>query len=230
MLWQHIIHCRGRFYKEEFRETAGRLLSPLLAYFFRLQAGSPALAGEQGLTERHAILYSKGMNYSRKEEHLHMTLRELEAGKSAVIRRVGGEGALRQHFLDMGMIPGAEVTVVKLAPMGDPMEVQVHGYELTLRLAEADQIDIEPIRQRSRSHVGVDRARDPDHPGLGESGKYHSKEDEHPLPEDTVLTYALVGNQNCGKTTLFNQLTGARQHVGNFPGVTVDRKTGVIRG
>ena len=182
------------------------------------------------MTERHAILYSKGMNYSRKEEHLHMTLRELEAGKSAVIRRVGGEGALRQHFLDMGMIPGAEVTVVKLAPMGDPMEVQVHGYELTLRLAEADQIDIEPIRQRSRSHVGVDRARDPDHPGLGESGKYHSKEDEHPLPEDTVLTYALVGNQNCGKTTLFNQLTGARQHVGNFPGVTVDRKTGVIRG
>ena len=136
-----------------------------------------------------------------------MTLRELEAGKSAVIRRVGGEGALRQHFLDMGMIPGAEVTVVKLAPMGDPMEVQVHGYELTLRLAEADQIDIEPIRQRSRSHVGVDRARDPDHPGLGESGKYHSKEGEHPLPEDTVLTYALVGNQNCGKTTLFNQLT-----------------------
>ena len=159
-----------------------------------------------------------------------MTLRELEAGKSAVIRRVGGEGALRQHFLDMGMIPGAEVTVVKLAPMGDPMEVQVHGYELTLRLAEADQIDIAPIRQRSRSHVGVDRARDPDHPGLGESGKYHSKEGEHPLPEDTVLTYALVGNQNCGKTTLFNQLTGARQHVGNFPGVTVDRKTGVIRG
>ena len=111
------------------------------------------------MTERHAILYSKEMNYSRKEEHLHMTLRELEAGKSAVIRRVGGEGALRQHFLDMGMIPGAEVTVVKLAPMGDPMEVQVHGYELTLRLAEADQIDIEPIRQRSRSHVGVDRAR-----------------------------------------------------------------------
>ena len=159
-----------------------------------------------------------------------MTLKELEIGKSAVIRQVGGEGALRQHFLDMGMIPGAEVTVVKLAPMGDPMEVQVHGYELTLRLAEADQIDIEPIRQRSRSHVGVDRARDPDHPGLGESGKYHSKEGEHPLPEDTVLTYALVGNQNCGKTTLFNQLTGARQHVGNFPGVTVDRKTGVIRG
>ena len=159
-----------------------------------------------------------------------MTLRELETGKSAVIRRVGGEGALRQHFLDMGMIPGAEVTVVKLAPMGDPMEVQVHGYELTLRLAEADQIDIEPIRQRSRSHIGADRARDPVHPGLGESGKYHSKAGEHPLPEGTILTYALVGNQNCGKTTLFNQLTGSKQHVGNFPGVTVDRKTGVIRG
>ena len=159
-----------------------------------------------------------------------MTLRELEIGKSAVIRRVGGEGALRQHFLDMGMIPGAEVTVVKLAPMGDPMEVQVHGYELTLRRAEADRIDIEPIRQRSRSHIGVDRARDSDHPGLGESGRYHSKAGEHPLPEDTILTYALVGNQNCGKTTLFNQLTGSKQHVGNFPGVTVDRKTGVIRG
>ena len=110
------------------------------------------------------------------------------------------------------------------------MEVQVHGYELTLRLAEADQIDIEPIRQRSRSHIGADRARDPDHPGLGESGKYHSKAGEHPLPEGTILTYALVGNQNCGKTTLFNQLTGSKQHVGNFPGVTVDRKTGVIRG
>ena len=120
--------------------------------------------------------------------------------------------------------------MVKLAPMGDPMEVQVHGYELTLRLAEADQIDIEPIRQRSRSHIGADRARDPDHPGLGESGKYHSKAGEHPLPEGTILTYALVGNQNCGKTTLFNQLTGSKQHVGNFPGVTVDRKTGVIRG
>ena len=110
-----------------------------------------------------------------------MTLRELETGKSAVIRRVGGEGALRQHFLDMGMIPGAEVTVVKLAPMGDPMEVQVHGYELTLRLAEADQIDIEPIRQRSRSHIGADRARDPDHPGLGESGKYHPVQPAHRL-------------------------------------------------
>ena len=159
-----------------------------------------------------------------------MTLKELEVGKSAVIRRVGGEGALRQHFLDMGMIPGAEVTVIKLAPMGDPMEVQVHGYELTLRLAEAQQIDIQPIGRRSRSHTFKDRAKDQDHPGLGENGKFHSKADEHPLPDGTVLTYALVGNQNCGKTTLFNQLTGAKQHVGNFPGVTVDRKCGAIRG
>ena len=159
-----------------------------------------------------------------------MTLKELEMGKSAVIRRVGGEGALRQHFLDMGMIPGAEVTVIKLAPMGDPMEVQVHGYELTLRLAEAQQIDIQPIGRRSRSHTFKDRAKDQDHPGLGENGKFHSKADEHPLPDGTVLTYALVGNQNCGKTTLFNQLTGAKQHVGNFPGVTVDRKSGAIRG
>ena len=156
-----------------------------------------------------------------------MTLKELEVGKSAVIRRVGGEGALRQHFLDMGMIPGAEVTVIKLAPMGDPM---VHGYELTLRLAEAQQIDIQPIGRRSRSHTFKDRAKDQDHPGLGENGKFHSKADEHPLPDGTVLTYALVGNQNCGKTTLFNQLTGAKQHVGNFPGVTVDRKSGAIRG
>ena len=159
-----------------------------------------------------------------------MTLKELEVGKSAVIRRVGGEGALRQHFLDMGMIPGAEVTVIKLAPMGDPMEVQVHGYELTLRLAEAQQIDIQPIGRRSRSHTFKDRAKYQDHPGLGENGKFHSKADEHPLPDGTVLTYALVGNQNCGKTTLFNQLTGAKQHVGNFPGVTVDRKSGAIRG
>lgn len=159
-----------------------------------------------------------------------MTLKELEVGKSAVIRRVGGEGALRQHFLDMGMIPGAEVTVIKLAPMGDPMEVQVHSYELTLRLAEAQQIDIQPIGRRSRSHTFKDRAKDQDHPGLGENGKFHSKADEHPLPDGTVLTYALVGNQNCGKTTLFNQLTGAKQHVGNFPGVTVDRKSGAIRG
>lgn len=159
-----------------------------------------------------------------------MTLKELETGKSAVICTVGGKGALRQHFLDMGMIPGAEVTVVKLAPMGDPMELQVHGYELTLRLAEADQIEIAPIDQRTRSHAGSERLQATEHPGLGEEGKYHSKEDENPLPEGTMLTYALVGNQNCGKTTLFNQLSGSNQHVGNFPGVTVDRKDGAIKG
>ncbi len=159
-----------------------------------------------------------------------MTLRELGVGKSAVIRQVGGDGALRQHFLDMGMVPGAEVTVVKLAPMGDPMELQIHGYELTLRLSEAEQITVEPIQHRTRSHQGTDRASDRTHPGLGENGWSHDKAEEHPLPDDVPLTYALVGNQNCGKTTLFNKLTGSRQHVGNFPGVTVDRKDGAILG
>ena len=159
-----------------------------------------------------------------------MTLKELGIGQSAMICKVGGEGALRQHFLDMGMIPGAEITVVKFAPMGDPMELQIHGYELTLRLAEADQIEVEPIRKRSRSHEGQQNIKASEHPGLGEEGKYHSKENENPLPKETRLTYALVGNQNCGKTTLFNQLTGANQHVGNFPGVTVDRKDGSIKG
>ena len=159
-----------------------------------------------------------------------MTLKELATGKSAVIRTVGASGALRQHFLDMGMIPGAEVTVVKFAPMGDPMELQVHGYELTLRLAEAEQIEVEEISERTNSHFRGERLKPVDHPGLGEEGKYHSEEDANPLPDGTVLTYALVGNQNCGKTTLFNQLTGANQHVGNFPGVTVDRKDGTIKG
>lgn len=159
-----------------------------------------------------------------------MTLKELEIGKSAVIKNVGGEGALRQHFLDMGMIPGAEVTIIKLAPMGDPMELQIHGYELTLRLAEAAQIEIEEIKERSQKHKRIESVKDSAHPGLGEEGKYHSKEDENPLPDGTMLTYALVGNQNCGKTTLFNQLTGSNQHVGNFPGVTVDRKSGSIKG
>ena len=159
-----------------------------------------------------------------------MTLKELAIGKNAVIRTVGASGALRQHFLDMGMIPGAEVTVVKFAPMGDPMELQVHGYELTLRLAEAEQIEVEEISERTNSHSRGERLKPVDHPGLGEEGKYHSEEDANPLPDGTVLTYALVGNQNCGKTTLFNQLTGANQHVGNFPGVTVDRKDGTIKG
>ena len=159
-----------------------------------------------------------------------MTLKELQIGQSAVICNVGGEGALRQHFLDMGVIPGAEVTVVKLAPMGDPMELQIHGYELTLRLADADQIGVEPIDQRTRRHEGAQNINQSIHPGLGEDGKYHAKGDGNPLPEGEILTYALVGNQNCGKTTLFNQLTGSNQHVGNFPGVTVDRKDGSIRG
>lgn len=159
-----------------------------------------------------------------------MTLKNLKVGESALITRVGGEGALRQHFLDMGVIPGAEVTVVKFAPMGDPMELQIHGYELTLRLEEAEQIDITPIEKRTNPHSRINRIYATDHPGLGEDGKYHEKGDGEPLPENTLLTYALVGNQNCGKTTLFNQLTGANQHVGNFPGVTVDRKDGPIKG
>lgn len=159
-----------------------------------------------------------------------MTLRDLKIGESAVIRTVGGEGALRQHFLDMGVIPGAEVTVVKFAPMGDPMELQIHCYELTLRLADAEQIEIEPIDTRSRRHESAKGVNNTVHPGLGEDGKYHVKADENPLPDSQILTYALVGNQNCGKTTLFNQLTGSNQHVGNFPGVTVDRKDGPIKG
>ena len=154
-----------------------------------------------------------------------MKLNELKVAKSAVITKVSGQGALRQHFLDMGMVPGAEITLVKTAPMGDPLEYQIHGYELTLRLAEAEKIEIEPIAKRSRSHTGINREQNIDHPGLGEDRKYHSKKDEKPLDDDVVLTYALVGNQNCGKTTLFNQLTGAKQH-----GVTVDRKDGVIKG
>ena len=159
-----------------------------------------------------------------------MTLRELKIGQSAVIRAVGGEGALRQHFLDMGVIPGAEVTVVKFAPLGDPMELEIHGYELTLRLEDAAQIEVELISARSNEHKRIEHIDSSEHPGLGETGKYHDKENENPLPDGTILTYALVGNQNSGKTTLFNQLTGSNQHVGNFPGVTVDRKTGVIKG
>ena len=159
-----------------------------------------------------------------------MTLKELKAGESARILSVGGEGALRQHFLDMGVIPGAEMTVIKFAPMGDPMELQVHGYELTLRLADADQIEIEKIDARAREHKGLSAISNAEHPGLGEEGKYHVKGSKKPLPVEETLTYALVGNQNCGKTTLFNQLTGSNQHVGNFPGVTVDRKDGAIKG
>ena len=158
-----------------------------------------------------------------------MTLRDLPIGKTATIRSVGGEGALRQYFLDMGLIPKGDVTMVKYAPMGDPMELRIHSYELTLRLADAEKIEIENIRDTSEETVTRNRENIP-HPGLGEGGKYHQKETEHPLPDDAPLTFALAGNQNCGKTTLFNQLTGSNQHVGNFPGVTVDRKDGAIRG
>ncbi|MDO4484685.1 MAG: ferrous iron transport protein B [Clostridia bacterium] len=158
-----------------------------------------------------------------------MTLKELAIGKTGKIISVGGSGHLRQHLLDMGMIPGVAVTVMKLAPLGDPMEIRLHGYELTLRLSEAEQIVIEPCDDVAAVEEKKPRKK-LEHPGLGEGGRYHEKENEHPLPDDTVLTYALMGNQNCGKTTLFNQLTGANQHVGNFPGVTVDRKDGVIRG
>ena len=162
-----------------------------------------------------------------------MTLRELPIGRAAVVVSVGGEGALRQHFLDMGVIPGVEVTMVKYAPMGDPVELRIHGYELTLRLADAEKIVIEEeheAEQEPRADLSNKIRKKAHHPGLGEGGRYHVKEDEHPLPEGEPLTFALAGNQNCGKTTLFNQLTGANQHVGNFPGVTVDRKDGSIKG
>lgn len=159
-----------------------------------------------------------------------MRLNELGIGKSAKIIEVNGEGALRQHFLDMGVIPGAEVTMIKLAPMGDPMEMQIHGYELTLRVADAAKIGIEPIKERTRRHERPEHIMKSDHPGLGETGRYHAKGDGDRLPDGTKLTFALVGNQNCGKTTLFNQLTGSNQHVGNFPGVTVDCKNGSIKG
>ncbi|MBQ1514805.1 MAG: fused ferrous iron transport protein A/B, partial [Lachnospiraceae bacterium] len=162
-----------------------------------------------------------------------MTLNELRVGETAAVTAVGGTGALRQHFLDMGVIPGAEVTLVKLAPMGDPMELRIHGYELTLRLDDAAQIGIEPLSEKEAAKLEAEAAAELhhfEHPGLGEEGRFHSKADEHPLPADRTLRFALVGNQNSGKTTLFNQLTGSNQHVGNFPGVTVDRKDGPIRG
>ena len=162
-----------------------------------------------------------------------MKLNELKPGQSARIETVGGEGALRQHFLDMGVIPGTEVTLIKLAPMGDPMELRIHGYELTLRVADAGKIGITLLKGAEAADAAAGEKKDqksPEHPGLGEEGRFHPKGSGNPLPEGTTLTFALVGNQNCGKTTLFNQLTGSNQHVGNFPGVTVDRKDGVIRG
>lgn len=166
-----------------------------------------------------------------------MTLKDLRINQTATVKSVGGEGILRQHFLDMGVIPGVEVTLMKFAPLGDPMELMVHGYELTLRLDDAAKIDIDEASIHEYVYEKEPVTKDiltlknhTDHPGFGESGKYHSKEHENPLPEGTKISFALAGNQNCGKTTLFNQLTGANQHVGNFPGVTVDRKSGSIKG
>lgn len=161
-----------------------------------------------------------------------MTIKDLPADKSATILKVGGDGALRQHFLDMGLIQGAEVTVIKYAPMGDPVELRIHSYELTIRLSDAEQIEVsEPycIDNKAVENVKMNSIVK-EHPGFGEGGRYHDKENENPLPDDEKLTFALVGNQNCGKTTLFNVLTGSNQHIGNFPGVTVDRKDGVIKG
>ena len=161
-----------------------------------------------------------------------MTIKDLKEGQSATICTVGGDGALRQHFLDMGVIPGIDVKLIKYAPMGDPLEIRIHDYELTLRLADAEQIEVSDKKSDEDEHR-KDNKKDKalvEHPGLGEGGKYHVKADEHPLPKNEILTFALVGNQNCGKTTLFNQLTGSNQHVGNFPGVTVDRKEGMIKG
>lgn len=158
-----------------------------------------------------------------------MTLKDLNIGETAVVGTVGGEGALRQHFLDMGLIPGEEVTLVKFAPMGDPMELSIHGYELTLRLDDAARIGVTLAKAPAVKKAAAESEKPVEHPGLGEGGRYHTKKGENPLPDGTTLTFALAGNQNCGKTTLFNQFTGSNQHVGNFPGVTVDRKSGAIR-
>ena len=161
-----------------------------------------------------------------------MTLRELKAGQSCRVESVGGEGALRQHFLDMGIIPGAEITIVKYAPLGDPVEVRIHGYELSLRLDDAGKISVTETVNKAED-TAREKRKDKSsvaHPNLGEPGVHHDKKHENPLPDDHVLSFALVGNQNSGKTTLFNRLTGSNQHVGNFPGVTVDRKDGAIIG
>ena len=163
-----------------------------------------------------------------------MNLGQLKAGESCIVSTVGGEGALRQHFLDMGIIPGAEITIVKFAPMGDPVEVSIHGYELTLRLDDAHKIAVTKLENKSAPDAAAPdskkRKSKVAHPNLGEPGVHHDKKTENPLPDDHVLSFALVGNQNSGKTTLFNRLTGSNQHVGNFPGVTVDRKDGAIIG
>ena len=157
------------------------------------------------------------------------TLKDAKIGEKVIVKKLNGEGVLYQHFLDMGVIPGTEMMVVKYAPMGDPIELMLHGYKLTLRLADAEKIEVELITENENTDTVKKKTKQNIHPGLGEGGKFHQKEDENPLPNDVTLTFALVGNQNCGKTTLFNRLTGANQHVGNFPGVTVDRKDGVIK-
>ena len=169
-----------------------------------------------------------------------MTLHECKIGGTVRVKKLGGNGELRQHFLDMGIIPGTEITLIKYAPLGDPMEFELHGYELTLRIADAEKIEVEEVpalRQSSGTagtsseSSGIPKIKSGSHhPGLGEGGKFHQKKGENPLPDGTTITFALVGNQNCGKTTLFNKLTGSNQHVGNFPGVTVDQKTGAIKG
>ncbi|MBQ9482899.1 MAG: ferrous iron transport protein B [Ruminiclostridium sp.] len=158
------------------------------------------------------------------------TLKDAKIGESVTVEKVGGEAALRQHLLDMGIIPGTRITVLKYAPMGDPIDVMIHGYELTLRLADAERIDVSPAPDKIQATVTARTAKNAEHPGLGEGGRFHPKGSGEPLPEGTVMKFALVGNQNCGKTTLFNRLTGSNQHVGNFPGVTVDRKDGTIKG
>ncbi len=158
------------------------------------------------------------------------TLKEIKTGQTVKVDRLNGEGALRQHFLDMGIIPGTEVTITKFAPMGDPMELTLHGYELTLRLADAELIEVTPVSAKQAAEEKKATKKKSEHPGLGEGGKFHPKGSGVPLPDGTILTFALVGNQNSGKTTLFNRLTGSKQHVGNFPGVTVDRKDGAIKG
>ena len=159
-----------------------------------------------------------------------MTLKETNIGQTVRIQAVGGDGALRQHFLDMGMIPDTEVTLVQYAPMGDPIEIRLHGYELTIRLADAEQIQVCPLPELKNSPSKKNIRKPTEHPGFGEGGRFHAKGDGKPLPDGTTLKFALVGNQNSGKTTLFNRLTGSKQHVGNFPGVTVDRKDGAIKG
>ena len=186
---------------------------------------------EIGICLKDPIQINKTRRRAGVKEGKNMTLKEVQPGQQARVDKVGGDGQLRQHFLDMGVIPGVTVTVTKLAPMGDPMEIRLHGYELTLRLDDADKIEITQLKaEMNDSCVKEEQRKGVDHPGLGEEGKFHPKGSGNPLPEGTLLTFALVGNQNSGKTTLFNQLTGANQHVGNFPGVTVDRKDGPIRG